>query len=123
MTKQKGKTKRSRQLAYRVEPGLVQQLDNLVIDTMAKDRYITTRSEIINMMLKEGLEARGYSVDAQDDPERALTRPCGCVNQPHHEQQTQQFQADHLHSIPDGPFDRSGRLCRRRASARRHRSE
>ena len=62
--KQKGKTKRSRQLAYRVEPRLVQQLDNLVIDMAVKDRYVTTRSEIINMMLKEGLESRGYSIDA-----------------------------------------------------------
>lgn len=65
MTKQRGQTKRSRQLAYRVEPNLVKQLDNLVIDTMAQTRYITTSSEIINMMLREGLEARGYSVDAQ----------------------------------------------------------
>lgn len=64
MTKQRGQTKRSRQLAYRVEPNLVKQLDNLVIDTMAETRYITTRSEIINMMLREGLEKRGYSVDA-----------------------------------------------------------
>lgn len=64
MTKQRGKTKRSRQLAYRVEPALVDQLDALTMDTIARDRYITTRSEIINRLLRDGLEKRGYSVDA-----------------------------------------------------------
>ena len=64
MTKQRGQTKRSRQLAYRVEPGLVEQLDALTMDTIAKDRYITTRSEIINRLLREGLERLGYGIEA-----------------------------------------------------------
>lgn len=64
MTKQRGQTKRSRQLAYRVEPALAEQLDALTMDTIAKDRYITTRSEIINRLLREGLDRLGYSVEA-----------------------------------------------------------
>lgn len=63
MTKQRGKAKRDKQLAYRVEKIVVDQLDALTMDTIAKDRYITTRSEIINMILKEGLDKRGYSTD------------------------------------------------------------
>ena len=68
MTKQHQRKAKTKHLAYRVDPDLYKALDEVVVDTITKERYVVTRSAVIDRYLREGLERDGYKVAPPPPP-------------------------------------------------------